>query len=92
MTAYNNLLTTYISTDGENYYKITEDNMRCDSGSSCNIDQIDSRSIANWDDLRLSIQVGSDNEAGDGSFTAKFGFARFKTSNLNGSMADCPRM
>ncbi|HLD46061.1 MAG TPA: hypothetical protein VJC18_11560, partial [bacterium] len=92
MTAYDDLLTTYISTDGDNYYKLTEDNMRCDTGTSCNIDQIDSRSIADWDDLRLSIQVGSDNGAGDGTLTAKFGFARFRTSNLNGSMADCPRM
>jgi len=92
-TSYSNKLTTYISIDGENYIKLTEDNMECPGATtSCDLDQIDSRSISTWDDIRLSLQVGSTNSAGDGSFYADFGFARFRTSNLNGSMADCPRM
>jgi hypothetical protein len=87
-TSYSNTLTTYISTDGENYIKLTEDNMECPGAStSCDLDQIDSRSVSSWDDIRLSIQVGSTNSAGDGSFYADFGFARFRTANLNGSMA-----
>lgn len=92
-TAYNSLLTTYISTDGENYIKLSESNMECSDGStSCQLSEIDSRSISSWSDLRLSLQLGSNYAAGDNSFSARFGFARFKTSNLNGTMADCPRM
>lgn len=92
-TAYNNLLTTYISTDGENYIKLTDTNMECANGaSSCGLAEIDSRSISTWANLRLSIQLGSNYSGGDNAFSASFGFARFKTSNLNGSMADCPRM
>ena len=91
-TAYSNALTTYLSTDGENYIKLNETNMQCaDGSSSCDLDEIDSRSISTWDDARLSIQLGSTNNDGNG-FSANFGFARFKTSNLNGTMADCPRM
>lgn len=93
MTSSNNVLTSYVSTDGGNYVKLTEDNMECLNGSNdCALSEIDARSISDWDNLRLSIWLTSKENTGDRSFWTQFGFARFKTSNLDGSMADCPRM
>lgn len=93
MTAYNGILTSYVSDDGVNFIKLTDDNMQCATeGVDCQLSAIDSRSTATWNNLRLSIWVQSDMSSGDNSFEAQFGFARFRTENLNGSMADCPHL
>lgn len=79
---------TFISTDGISYSQLTSGNMQC--SGACYISTITEYPTSGWQtisNLELGASVGSDL-----TYAPKFGYVRYRTSNITGASADCPEL
>jgi len=88
MVSKDNIVTTYISSDGETYTQATVDNMECAVGNAgCNVSD-----VINYDSSSFSeiFTLVMENSAEGEVMTATLGYLRFNVTDIEGSASDCP--
>ena len=84
-----NVVTTYVSTDGLTFTAAGTGNMECAEGSSCTVSDSTSYSLT---PSALTFFVCSENDVEGEETSFTYRYMRFNVTDIEGSASDCPEL